>query len=230
MAQKYLGEILIDEGLLSPDDLETALKKQKKQLGEILVEMEVLAEEDLERALEIQSRGQTRAQIYLARLRVAVAALCVVSLLAAGAVWRAAQQARFDDEVEGGQLGLTRLMALVGDPGTRAGLRLDALRSVPNLARADEQAVVLRQALQDPAWSVRLFALTQVDGLGLKELCTDVVPLLLDETPAVKREAHRLLKEYTGQDFEDDFRTWYQWAKGQGWTVVQPDRLRQVGG
>ncbi|MFP4473569.1 MAG: GspE/PulE family protein [Candidatus Omnitrophota bacterium] len=54
MAHKKLGEILIAEGLLTEDQLNQAIARQKKErgrLGEILVKMGILTEEDIAAAL-----------------------------------------------------------------------------------------------------------------------------------------------------------------------------------
>lgn len=52
-AHKLLGEILLEEGLVSESDLDQALEGQKK-LGEILVEQEKISHKELEKALDIQ--------------------------------------------------------------------------------------------------------------------------------------------------------------------------------
>jgi len=53
----YLGEILIQQGLLSPEKLHSALEQQQetgKYLGEILVEQGLISEEDLQKTLALQ--------------------------------------------------------------------------------------------------------------------------------------------------------------------------------
>ena len=55
--KKRLGDILVQSGYISEEDLGSALKEQKKlgkKLGEILVEKEFVTEEDLLNALEGQ--------------------------------------------------------------------------------------------------------------------------------------------------------------------------------
>ena len=54
---KRLGEMLVTQGLLDPDDLDQALTEQKRngdRLGEILLKMGLLTEEDLMRTLSAQ--------------------------------------------------------------------------------------------------------------------------------------------------------------------------------
>lgn len=56
---KKLGDILIDSGLLTQENLEKALEQQQasgKKLGSVIVEMGLLSEEDIMQALEYQTR------------------------------------------------------------------------------------------------------------------------------------------------------------------------------
>lgn len=50
-----LGEILIEQGAVTPDQIDTALAQQNKQLGEILVEKGSVSKDDVEKALQIQT-------------------------------------------------------------------------------------------------------------------------------------------------------------------------------
>src|SRR6185369_4465710 len=55
--KRLLGNILVDGGFVSPDDLDTALEQQKQtnqQLGEILVSMGVLDPVELKAVLSVQ--------------------------------------------------------------------------------------------------------------------------------------------------------------------------------
>ena len=57
MTRRLLGSILLDGAFVSPDDLQTAIERQRKtsaQLGEILVGMGVLNGADLEAVLSVQ--------------------------------------------------------------------------------------------------------------------------------------------------------------------------------
>ena len=58
---KKIGELLVENGIISNNDLETALELQKtmavkKPLGEILVEMKIINIDNLLKFLEIQLR------------------------------------------------------------------------------------------------------------------------------------------------------------------------------
>ncbi|MFA6736545.1 MAG: hypothetical protein WCR87_06475, partial [Saccharofermentanales bacterium] len=57
--KRYIGELLLDAGLVSRDQLDKALEVQKanaikKQLGDILVDLEFVTENQLHEALEFQ--------------------------------------------------------------------------------------------------------------------------------------------------------------------------------
>ncbi len=57
MARKKMGEILIDNEVISQGDLDQALMRQKgtnKPIGKILEDMEVILEEDIAKALSTQ--------------------------------------------------------------------------------------------------------------------------------------------------------------------------------
>jgi hypothetical protein len=57
VSRRKLGELLIESGLLSADQIEGALEVQKrtgKRLGEVLVEMKVISEEEIAFALAMQ--------------------------------------------------------------------------------------------------------------------------------------------------------------------------------
>ncbi len=226
MRARYLGEILIDEGLLTQDKLEEALKLQKKQLGEILVELGHLQAQDLGRALEIQAQGKTRAQVYLRWLRLALMALAVVTAVGTVALVQRLGDLRFREELEAGRLSAEKVLAVLEDRGRAPGERLDALASVANLKARDEQAFLLRRALRDPHWTVRMVALAQVRVLGVTGIEDDVIPLLLEPDGSVRAEAGRLLRERTGQSLPDDFKAWYHWAQQKGMKLQYPERMR----
>jgi len=60
-AERRLGEILADLGVVSREDIEKSLQQQKeegleKKIGEIMLEAGYIKEMDLDRALDIQAR------------------------------------------------------------------------------------------------------------------------------------------------------------------------------
>lgn len=56
-AHKLIGEILLEEGLVSESDLDKALQSQKK-LGNVLVEQKKITPKELEKALDIQEESR----------------------------------------------------------------------------------------------------------------------------------------------------------------------------
>jgi len=79
--QKFLGELLIDEGLVSREKLEEALRLQKRKLGEVLVDIGACQSGDIDRVIRLQRRGRTRAQRYVRYFKIA-SALLVASIAA----------------------------------------------------------------------------------------------------------------------------------------------------
>ncbi len=66
--QRRIGEILVDDALVTPAELADALGKQKR-IGEILVEEKVVAPEDMTRALEKQIVAPSRADAVSIRVQ-----------------------------------------------------------------------------------------------------------------------------------------------------------------
>ena len=71
--KKKLGDILVQSGYISEEDLGNALKEQKrlgKKLGEILVEKEFVTEEDLlnKRKEKLEERGGFKKGIILKKV------------------------------------------------------------------------------------------------------------------------------------------------------------------
>lgn len=59
---RLLGEILVEEGLASEDEIEEIIEEQRKPLGELLVARGKVAPENLAKALEIQKGGGAQAK------------------------------------------------------------------------------------------------------------------------------------------------------------------------
>lgn len=222
---RYLGEILIDEGLLSPADLEEALGHQKRHLGEILVELGKVRPEDVDRCLQLQTRGRTRAQRYQAYMRAALLAAGLASLVAGLAVWSLLRDMHGREALDRARLPGEAIAAIL-ESGS-VGQRMDALRSVSSLPRQEDQVAMLRKAMQDPGWTVRLLAAVTARALKLEGSVPDLIPLMLDEEQAVRDEARRVLRDLTGARPGREFEDWYKWGKAQGLTIVQPERLRR---
>lgn len=220
MARKQIGEILLETGVLDPKDLDEALRRQKRQLGQILVDMGKVKPEDVEGALTIQAAGTPRAERYLRYLRLSLAALMVFVLLTTGLLIQKVQQMRLQDALDSAHLPAPRVLRFLEDGST--GERLDALRSVTRFAKRDEKVTVLRQALDNESWTVRLIACVAIRAEKIKELIPELIPHVLDSDRTVREEATRVLYEFTGEAFGEDFAAWSRWAKGEGLKVAEP--------
>jgi hypothetical protein len=227
MARKQIGEILLETGLLSPEDLEEALRRQKRQLGQILVDMGKLKPEDVEGALHVQSVSMPRAERYLRYLRITLVALALVVVLATGLLYQQVLHMRLRDELDSASLSVPRVLRFLdeGSPGER----LDALRSVSKFSKLDEKAVVLRQALGNSHWTVRLVACVGIRAEKLKDLVPDLIPHVLDGDRTVRREVLRMLQKFTGENFGEDFPAWARWAKAKGYQVEEPKEFMKQG-
>ncbi len=53
-SKQNIGEILLEEGVIDPSDLDKAVEQQKMRLGEILVQNNAASEKDIDRALNVQ--------------------------------------------------------------------------------------------------------------------------------------------------------------------------------
>lgn len=220
MDKKPIGEILISSGLIEPGDLEEALRRQKRQLGEILVEMGKIRPEDVDSALTVQSVPVPRAARYLRYLRVTLVLLVVVGCAATGLLYQRLQSMRLRDALDGSRLPAARILEFLKQGS--AGERLDALRSVARLERKDEKTFVLREALGDAHWTVRLVALMHIRAERLPVLVQDMIPHLMDADRTVRHETLRLLRELTGEDRGETFLSWYEWGKKQGMKILEP--------
>ncbi len=81
-------------------------------------------------------------------------------------------------------------------------------------AMSQEDAVPhLVKLLSDPVQLVRLRALIALGRIGSREPLPWVAPLLTDEKPEVRRTAHRILVQLTGEDFGYDARRWSEFFR-----------------
>jgi hypothetical protein len=213
-ARRMLGEILIDEGLVSPDGLERALKIQKMRLGEVLVEIGACKREDVDRALELQRLGRTRAQVLGRWLRVSLLALLGLTLVVAyllarieahqDLLLRIAQQRLTVDEVD-------RILA--GDVDS---YKFEAMRSLAQHLPDKRAVAVLSRGLEDPRWYLRLYAASLAGRARVRALVPALIGLLADEERLVGTVAHDALKTITGQTLDLSLRAWQDWAAREG--------------
>jgi len=204
--QKRLGEILIDEGIISPEDLDRALQQQKRKLGEILVEIGACRAEDLDRAIQIQRLGRTRADRYLGYLRVALLAILMLVLGLTTTLLKLRDQSQFLLRIESEALTLEEVRNILGDD--QATYKLDAMRSLTRFLDKAEINPILQSAFRSDQWYVRTYAIhlaRRSNNPGHAEALTD---LLNDPDEFVRGMAYEALKELLGTDRGRSFRAW----------------------
>ena len=220
---KYIGEILMDEGLIAPEQLREALSEQKRQIGQILIEKGYVKPEDVDRALRLQV-GISRSERYARWFRYVL----VVALMAvAGLGWQFMilnQRAQFIDRLGAGALGLDEVRGILdGRDRTHA---MEALRSLERFAPEERRDVVV-MALQSDRWYIRLFAVLLVSEDDHETMVAHLVPLTMSEEPSVLRFAAReALIRVTGEDKGSEFSAWFRLARERGIEPVFPERLR----
>lgn len=218
--QPLLGEVLIDEKIISREQLEAALKLQQRKLGEILIESGACKPEDLDRAIHIQRQGRTRAELYAAdlnRARVMVLVLVLVAIALGAGLVESRRKAAFRERIEREELTLAEASAIIDDP--RSPYKFEALKSVAR-SLADPSAVgVIQKALRADRWYVRLFAAMLAKETRNQAFVPALIPLLDDPKREVAPVAHQALQAITNQTLDAVAKDWQQWAKSAGLPV-----------
>ncbi|MBI4862282.1 MAG: hypothetical protein HY815_18795 [Candidatus Riflebacteria bacterium] len=212
--QRLLGEILVDEGMISRDRLEEALRLQKRRLGEILVEIGACKAEDLDRAVQLQRLGRTRADIYRRQLRFALVVILMLVLGLAFALLRLERDAELLLKLEKETLGVDEVAAIISDP--RSFHKFDALRSLAHFLEDPRAIKILDQALRSDSWYVQLYAAHLARRTRDRSLVGALVPLLIDERGLVGPVAHQALQAVTGAKLEPSVKAWREWAAVNG--------------
>jgi hypothetical protein len=218
--RRRVAEILVDEGLVTPGDLQKALEAQKKKLGEIVVEIGACKPEDLEKALELQRMGLTRAQRYGKRLRVALAVILMMTIaLCAGLIHLTAATARLV-RIQQATLTIEGVGDIVAEPmGTQAA---DALRSLDGRLNDPRAAVVLASALRHDKWYVRMYAAVLAKKMDNKILIAPLIMLLTDPEKIVIPVAQDALESITRTKLGGSPQAWADYARKQGLLPQRP--------
>lgn len=218
--QPLLGEVLIDEKIISREQLENALKVQQRKLGEILVETGACKAEDLERAIHIQKQGRTRAELYQADLQKARAFLAVLAVivvaLGAGLI-SSRRDAAFRGRIEREELSLAEANAMMQDP--QSPYKFEALKSVARNLTDPNAVGVIDQALRADKWYVRLYAAMLAKESRNQAYVPALIRLLDDPKKEVVAVAHQALTEITRQTIEPSSKAWSDWARSAGLPV-----------
>ena len=209
--QRRLGEILIDEGIISRDHLEEALRLQKRKLGEILVELGACKREDLDRAIELQKLGRTRADVYKRWLRVALFVILLLVVALSAVLLRLESDARLLVQIEKESLTVDEVASVLEEGGRFS--KFDALRSLSHQL-ADPKAIALvERALRNEKWYIQLYAAMLAKQSKNRILVPALIPLLIDDKKVLAPLAHEALEEITGQKLEPTLKAWKDWAK-----------------
>jgi hypothetical protein len=221
--QPLLGEVLIDEKVISREQLENALKLQQRKLGEILIETGACKAEDLDRAVHIQKQGRTRAELYAADLQrarmIMVLLVVVVAMLGAGLV-HSRRQAMFRDRVEREELSLPEANEIMQD--TQSPYKFEALKSVARNLSNPSAVGVIQAALKSDKWYVRLYAAMLAKETRNQAFVPPLIQILDDSKKEVAAAAHQALTAITNQNLEPSSKDWVEWAKGAGLPVEAP--------
>lgn len=216
--QPLLGEVLIDEKIVSRDQLEQALKLQQRKLGEVLVDIGACKPEDLDRAFHIQARGRTRAELAQADLkkaRLAAGALALVCALLVINLFRSQAHAAQTLRLEREELSIPEVVAIMNDPSSPH--KFDALRSLSRHIQEPAALDVITKALKQEKWYVKLYAAMLARESMNRATVPALIPLLPD--PQVGLTAHQSLLAITGEKLERHPAPWTSWARAQGMKV-----------
>lgn len=209
--QRLIGEILIDEGFIKPEDLSRALQMQKRRLGEILVDLGVLKTDDLDSAIKLQEMGKTKAQIYGRYLRIAMAVILVLALVSSATLLRLKNTSQFLLRMEEERLTVAEVREVLKDESSP--YKFEALRSLNRHLKEPEGITLIREALESEIWYVKLYAIYLTRKSKNQQFVKNLIPLLIEPHEYVRPMAHEALVEITGQTFGPSLKTWKEWAE-----------------
>ena len=212
--QRLLGEILLDEGLITRQKLEEALRLQKRRLGDILLELQACRPEDLDRAVQLQRSNRTRAQVYWRWLRHALVAIVLLAAATSYLLVRLEHQSHLQLRLEKEALTPAEVAAILADPESPN--KETALRSLLHHPRDPQTIEVIKRALRHDRWYVQLYAATLARDSGNRAFVGPLIPLLVDDTRVVAPVAHQALQQLTGQSLPPSVKAWRDWAISQG--------------
>lgn len=224
---KYIGEILVEEGLIAPEQLREALAAQKKQLGQILIEKGFIKPEDVDRALQLQV-GIARSETYARYFRAVLVVALLVTAMLGYEFYTVNRRAQFLERLGEGRLTLAEVHDVLLSEGST--YKMEALRSLERYTPAEREEL-LSAALRSDLWYLRLYAALFVQTRANVALLPNLIPLTMtDEPPVVRFAAGEALQRLTGENHGSDFQAWFNYAKGKGIKPVFPERLLKATG
>lgn len=222
--QPLLGEVLIDEGIVTREKLNEAISMQKRRLGDILVEIGACKTEDLGRALKLQSMRRTRADIYRGRFQVALIGSGLMALLAVFLMLKSARTSALLERLNGEQLSLTEVAAILDDE--KSPHQSQALLSLGRQLYDPAAVGLLDKALRRPQRALRFQAALLARISRSKALVDPLIELLTDSGSPGALAAHEALVAVTNEQLPPIADSWRVWATRTGASTTsrsQPD-------
>jgi hypothetical protein len=193
--QRFLGEILVDEGLLPRERLDEAIRLQRRKLGEVLVEMGACKQDDLDRALRIQRLGRSRLDRYARYLKAALAALTITVVCLVFAVIRLQRYNEFLLRVQNEELTVAEVREVLHHDSYHS--KFEALRSLNHHLTEPETVRLLSYALHNEPWYVRLYAVVLARKSKDPSLVPDLLKIIAEDPEIVAPVAHDAIREIT---------------------------------
>ena len=221
--QKRLGDILVQEGLITEEQLQEAVRAQNRKLGEILLESGVVRRTQLTKALKLQEATREPIDEVRLHLRIALLIALILSVGLAMTIMRLEAQAAQALKLEKGALSTDEVAAIFADENSP--YKFEAMRSLAQRLKEPRSAELLAQALRSDKWYLQLHAAMLSAETGNKALVDPLIPLLLDPAHYVAPAAQEALKKITGQTtIPPDAHAWRAWAKSSGLPLESPGR------
>lgn len=171
--QKFLGELLLEEGVITREKLSEALRLQKRRLGQILVDIGACQPEDLDRALTLQRMGRTRADVYARYLKVAFVLVVALSGALAATWFKFDRSNQFLKRMRQRELSVAEVSDVLS--GSSSYSKIEALRSLAGHLNDPGALAVVARALRHEDWDVKLYGI----ALARKARSPSLVPDLM---------------------------------------------------
>lgn len=209
--RRRVAEILVDEEMISAENLERALGIQRQRLADVLVEIGACKPEDLDRALQLQKLGLTRAQRFRRLLRIALVAVLLLTLGFCALVLRLEASNLLLVRLQRADLGVEEVAKSVSDP--ESPYAAEALRSLASRLSDPRAIDVLVTALRSDRWYVRAYAAVLAKEAGARRLVPALIPLLADRNQIVVATAHQSLEHLAGVKLPPSAQDWMAHAR-----------------
>lgn len=198
--QRFLGQILVDEGIVDTGKLEKAIQLQKRRLGEILVDIGACSESDLDRALQIQKVGRSRLHSTLRYLKLTIGLLALTVLGLCIALVRIERNKSFLHRLQEEKLSVQEVRSVMAGDSSHS--KFEALRSLRHHLDQPEAIQLIAHALRHEAWYVKLYAVVLARQSRDAQLVPDLLKIMKDDPEFVAPFAHDAVREITEAQLE----------------------------